>query len=73
MTEPVLDCPRVMSGVCQSVAAAVPKHVRMDFEWETGSFADTLDKPIDLVRGEGTAALSGENVLAVRKLPLQLA
>jgi hypothetical protein len=61
-----------MSGICQSVAAAVAKHVRMDLERETGSFADTLDEPIDGVRGERTTAFCGKNVLAVGELPLQL-
>jgi hypothetical protein len=57
MTKPILDCPGVVAGVRQRVAAAVAKHMRMDQEVEAGALADALDQAINCVRRERPAAL----------------
>jgi|HubBroStandDraft_6_1064221.scaffolds.fasta_scaffold277684_2 hypothetical protein len=43
MAKPILDAPRVVAGVCQRVAAAVPQHVCVDLEREAGALANALD------------------------------
>ena len=72
MTEPVLDRSRIMACIGQSVPAPVPQHVGMHLEGHSGARAYALDKPIDGVRSERPAALSGKDVTAIGKLPAQL-
>jgi hypothetical protein len=43
MSEPVLNCPRVMPCIGQCVAAGVPQHVDVNLEREAGPLADALD------------------------------
>jgi hypothetical protein len=72
MTQPILNSPCIVSGVRQCVAAAVPQHVRMHREVGAGTLADSLDKPIDGVRGERSAALGREHESRVGELPTNL-
>src|SRR5215475_8895744 len=71
MTEPILNGPGVVAGVRQCVAAAVAQHVGVHREIEAGAFAKALYLPIDGVRGERSAAFSGEDKAALRELPPQ--
>jgi len=43
VSEPILDGPRVVSGVRQSVPAAVPEHVAVNRKFEIGALTDSLD------------------------------
>jgi hypothetical protein len=62
MTEPILDCSRIIASIGQGVAASVPEHVGVNLVGESGARASALNKPIDGVRGERAAALSGKDV-----------
>ena len=43
MAEPVLNCPRVVTGIGQRVAAGVPEHMEMNVpRRETGLLGNTL-------------------------------
>ena len=72
MAEPVLDGSGVVARVGEGVAAAVAEHVAVDGEGEPSPLTDTLDQPVNRVRRERAAAFGTEDVLAVRKLTLQL-
>ena len=47
MPEPVLDAPRVMPGVGERIAAAMPQRVDVHGEREAGPLANPLDKTVD--------------------------
>jgi hypothetical protein len=64
MPEPVLNCPRVVAGIGQGVAAGVPKHVHVNLEWKSGALAYALDQAIDGIGGEWGAALSLKDIAA---------
>jgi len=72
MTEPVLNCSRVVPFVGKRIAAGVAKHVHVNVEREAGALADALDQPINRIGGEWGAALSYEDVAAAG-LALELA
>jgi hypothetical protein len=72
MTEPVLDGSDVVARVSEGVAAAVAEHVTVDGKLEASPLSDALDQPINRVGRERAAPLGTEDVLAVRKLTLQL-
>ena len=72
MTQPMLNSPCIVTGVRQCVAAAVPQHVCMHREVGAGTLADSLDKPIDGVRGERSATLGREHESRVGELPTKL-
>src|SRR5262249_53715236 len=40
MTEPILNCPRVVALIGQRVAASVAQHVDVNLEWEARSLTD---------------------------------
>ena len=73
MAEPILDGPRVVSGVRQGVAAAVAEHVGMHREIEASALANAFYQAIDGVRRERAAALGRKHKAAVRELPAKLA
>ena len=72
MTQPILNSPCIVTGVRQCVAAAVPQHVCMHREVGAGALANSLDKPIDGVRGERSAALGREHESQVGEMPTKL-
>ena len=43
VAEPCLQCPGVMAGIGQRVAAAVPQHVRVDWERHFGPLSDPAE------------------------------
>jgi hypothetical protein len=57
MTEVGLQCSRVVPFVCQSAAAGVPEHVRVNLQPQLGLGARSLDHPGKARRGERCAAL----------------
>jgi hypothetical protein len=72
MPKPVLDCPRIVPLIGQSVAARVPQHMDMDGEIEASAFADAFNEAIYGVIAERSVALGAEYELAVWKLALKL-
>jgi hypothetical protein len=60
MTQPILNRPRVVASVGESVAAAVQQHVGVDAR-QSGARADALDQPVDGIRRERAAALGGKD------------
>jgi hypothetical protein len=72
MTKPILQRPRVMSRICQCVAAGVAEHVAMHVVLKARALTDALYKPIDRVRSERSATLSRKYEAAVGELPPQL-
>ena len=60
MTQPILDCPRIVSGIRQRVAAGVAQHVSVNPKLKAGALTDALYKPIDSVRGKRSAAFGRE-------------
>jgi hypothetical protein len=73
MAEPVLNAPRVMSGISQGVPASMAKHMSVNREREASALADALDQTVDGIRRERAAAFGGEDEGGVRELPPQLA
>jgi hypothetical protein len=43
VAEPRLQCPGVVAGISQRVAAAVPQHVRVDWERHFGPLTDPTE------------------------------
>jgi hypothetical protein len=43
MTEPILDAPRVVSGIGQGVAAGMAKHVNVNRKGEAGARRSSRD------------------------------
>jgi hypothetical protein len=66
VAEIVLDGPRVVVVIGELVAAGVAQHVDVNREAELRPFADVLDLPIEGIRREWGAALTGEHKLGVR-------
>ena len=67
MAKPILQRPRIMPRIRQSVPAGMPKHVDVHREVEAGSRTNAFDQPIDGVRCNGpprsvakTKPLSGD-------------
>ncbi len=60
MPEPILNGPRIVSRIGKSIAAGMSEHVDVNIVVEAAKLTDALHKPIDSVRGEGSAALGGE-------------
>jgi hypothetical protein len=54
---PGLDCPCVVAGVSEGVAASVPEHVGVDREGEISARADALNQPINGVPCEQASPL----------------
>jgi hypothetical protein len=67
MAKPILNCPCVVAGIRQCIAAVVPQHVDMRREIETGALANTFNQPNNRVRRERSATLSGEDERRVRE------
>ena len=72
MAEPVLQRPRIMPCIRQSVAAGMPEHVAVNREGKAGTLANALDQPINGVGRERAAPLGREDEATVGKLPAQL-
>jgi hypothetical protein len=68
VAEPVLNSPRVVAGVRQSVAAAVAEHVGMCIEREASALANALDEAINGIGRERAAPLAGDDKAAVQLL-----
>jgi hypothetical protein len=62
MAEPVLDQPRVMTGIGQGIAAGVAQHVDMNREADRGSLTQPLDVAIMRVGGERRSALRRKHI-----------
>jgi hypothetical protein len=73
VAEPILNAPRVVTGIGQRVAASVPQHVCVHRKGDEGARPDALDELVDGVSGERAAALGGEDEGRVRALAAQLA
>ena len=71
MAQPILNRPRVVALIGQSITAGVPQHVDMNLERKAGAGADALDEAIDGIGGEWSATLGLED-LAAAGLALQL-
>ena len=69
MTQPALNASRIMPCIGQRIATGMTQHVGMDREGETGTFADSLDLPIDSVGCERATTFSGKYEWAIRELP----
>jgi hypothetical protein len=54
VSKPILDCPGIVAGVGQGVAAAMPQHVAVNREMKAGALADALDQPIGGIGRERT-------------------
>ena len=70
MAHIVLEGSRVMPIVGELVTSGVPEHVRMNREWELGSFSG----PSDHFQGSGsrgwTASLGDEDISSLHILPM---
>ena len=73
MAEPILNGPRVVSGVRQCVAAAMAQRVRVHREIEASTLPNAFNQAIDSVGRERAAALGCEYKAAVRELPAKFA
>jgi len=71
VAEPILQRPRIMPCIRQSVAAGMPEHVTVNREGESRALANAFDHPIDSVRCERAAPLGRKNEAAVGELPAQ--
>src|SRR5215472_9687598 len=55
-----LQAARVVAFVCELVAASVPQHVRVRFDFEPSSLASPADKLLEVAHGHRRAALGHE-------------
>ena len=69
MTQPILDCPSVVSGIRQRIAAAVAQHVSVNLILKPRALTDALYKPIASVRGKRSATFGRKYKARVRELP----
>jgi len=67
----VLDCPGVLTVVCELVAARMPQHVAVNEEGEARGFASSCDHALIAGNAEGCEALTDEYIDACRGLTLQ--
>jgi hypothetical protein len=69
MAKPILQCPGIVAGIGQCIAACMAQHVAVDREGEASALADALYKMIDSVRRKGPAPLGRKHKTTIGKLP----
>ena len=68
----VLKSSRIDPVVCQFVASGVPKHVRMNWEWELGGFSGPGNHFQEPCGRGGPAALGDEDISRLHIFPAEL-
>jgi hypothetical protein len=72
MSQPILDRPRIVARVRQSVSARMAERMHMNREIEAGALRKPFNVPVNRIRGEGSATFGGEYEAAVGELSAKL-